>query len=52
MSIQNRSEGCWKFSFAITGMHYILKYIKIDNSSFKLLLIFHNINVFTVFFIK
>ncbi len=22
----------WKFSFAITGMTYILKYIKIENS--------------------
>ncbi len=26
----------WKFSFAITGINYILKYIKIENSYFKL----------------
>ncbi len=24
------SSGCWKFSFAITGINYILKYIKIE----------------------
>ncbi len=29
------SNGCWKFSFAITGLNYILKYIKIENSYFK-----------------
>ncbi len=23
------SNGCWKFSFAITGINYILKYIQI-----------------------
>ncbi len=25
----------WKFSFAITGMNYILKQIKLDNNYFK-----------------
>ncbi len=26
------SNGCWKFSFVITGINYILKYIKIETS--------------------
>jgi len=26
------TEDCLKFSFAITGINYILKYIKIENS--------------------
>ncbi len=26
----------WKFSFAITEINYILKYIQIENSYFKL----------------
>ncbi len=29
------NNGCWKFSFAITGINYVLKYIKIENSCFK-----------------
>ncbi len=29
------SNGCWKFSFVNTGIHDILKYIKIE-SYFKL----------------
>ncbi len=29
-------KGSWKFSFAIAGINYILKYIKIENSYFKL----------------
>ncbi len=28
---EDRSKGCWKFSFAITEINYILKYIKIEN---------------------
>ncbi len=24
------SNGCWKISFAITGINYILKYIKME----------------------
>ncbi len=28
------SNGCWKFSFAITEINYILKYIKIERFSF------------------
>jgi len=28
-------NGCWKFSFAIAGINYILKYTKIENN-FKL----------------
>ncbi len=28
------SNGCWKFSFAITEINYILKYIKTENSYF------------------
>ncbi len=31
------SNDCWKFSFAITGIKYILKYIKIENWYFKLI---------------
>ncbi len=31
------SEDCfWKFSYAISGINYILKYNKIENSYFKL----------------
>ncbi len=30
------SNVCWKISFAITGINYILKYIKIKISYFKL----------------
>ncbi len=30
------SNDCWKFSFAITGIKYIFKYIKIENWYFKL----------------
>ncbi len=29
-------QWCWKFSFAITGINYILKYIQIENSYFEL----------------
>ncbi len=29
-------NGCWKFNFAITEINYILKYIQIENSYFKL----------------
>ncbi len=27
---------CWKFSFVITGINYIFKYIKIENEYFGL----------------
>ncbi len=30
-----KSNSCWKFSFAITGINYILKYIKKENCYFK-----------------
>ncbi len=30
------SDACHTDSFAITGIYYILKYIQIENSSFKL----------------
>ncbi len=30
------SNNWWKFSFATTGINYILKYIKIENRYFKL----------------
>ncbi len=42
------SNDCWKFSFVITTINYILKYIKIEKV-FKNF-IFHNITVFTVLF--
>ncbi len=29
------SNGCWKFSFAITGINDILKYIQVENSYLK-----------------
>ncbi len=29
------SNGSWKFGFAITGMNYIVKYIKIESRYFK-----------------
>ncbi len=44
-------KGCQKISFAITGINYILKYIQIENN-FWIVIIFHNITVFTVFLIK
>ncbi len=40
-------EDCWKFSFVITGINYILKYIKIENIYSKFVIL-HNITVFTV----
>ncbi len=47
----------WKFSFAITGINYILKYIKIENSYFKLqkyftidFIVFFNSDFFMHFF--
>ncbi len=30
------SNGCWKFSFAITEINYILKYVKIEKRYVKL----------------
>ncbi len=36
MKTEDWSNGCWKFSIAITGINYILKYIAIENSYFKL----------------
>ncbi len=36
-------------SALITEINYILKYIQIVNSYYKLQIIFHNITVFTVF---
>ncbi len=30
------SNGCWKFSFAITGINYIFKYIKNRKQLFKI----------------
>ncbi len=35
--------------FCITGINYTLKYIQIENSSLEIVIIFHNITVFTVF---
>ncbi len=32
--IEDWSNSCWKFSFAITGKNYILKYSKTENSCF------------------
>ncbi len=29
---EDYNNGCWKFSFAITGINCILKYIKIEHS--------------------
>ncbi len=37
-------------SALITEINYILKYIHIENCYFKLLIIFYNITVLTVFF--
>jgi len=34
--IEDWRNGCWKFSFAILGINYILKYVKIENIYFKL----------------
>ncbi len=31
------SNGFWKFSFVITGMYYIFKYIQIENSYLNVL---------------
>ncbi len=45
---KKKQHSCF-FSFAIRGINYSLKYIKTENSYFKLL-IFHIITVFTVFF--
>ncbi len=43
------SNGWWKFSFAITGINYILKYNKIQNSYFTFELYHYIATVFTVF---
>ncbi len=45
-------SACWKFSFFITGINYILKYIKIENSYLKLKYISQYYSFFTVFLIK
>ncbi len=37
---EDSSNGCWKFSFAITVIKYIWKYIQIENSHFNLSLYF------------
>ncbi len=39
-------------SALITEINYILKYVDIENSYFKLYFKFHNLTVFTVFLIK
>ncbi len=36
-----------KIQLCITGINYILKCIQIENCLFKIVIIFHNINVFT-----
>ncbi len=33
--IDDWSNVCWKFSFALTEVNYILLYIQIENSYFK-----------------
>ncbi len=33
--IEDWSNGCWKLSFAMTWIQYILKYIKIENKYFN-----------------
>ncbi len=33
---EDQSNDCWKFSFAITEINYILKYIKTEKKYFKL----------------
>ncbi len=47
------SNDFWKFSFAITGINYTLKYIKIykivESNIFKIEVTFHHIFDFTVF---
>ncbi len=48
------TEDCWKFSFAITGINYIFKYIKIENQLLFLIIktigiILHNNTVITVY---
>jgi len=48
---KNWSNEYWKFSFSITGIQYILKYIKIDDIAFFIVKIFHNIAVFIVYLI-
>ncbi len=40
-------NGCWKFSFAMTGMNYILKYI--DRKLALIVVIFHTIAVLLYF---
>ncbi len=46
--IEDWSNGFWNFSFAITEINYMLKYINIEICYFKRT-IFHNITVSTVF---
>ncbi len=43
------SNDCWKFSFAITRINYILKYTEMEKRLFFIVIIFHNITVVTVF---
>ncbi len=35
-SYNPKEQWCGKYSFGITGINYILKYIQIENSYFKL----------------
>ncbi len=37
--IENWSNFCWRFSFTITGINYILKHIKIENLLFQIVMI-------------
>ncbi len=52
ISILERKNACEIFSFAVTRIHLILKYIKIENSYFSFVIILHItlIAVFLTFF--
>ncbi len=41
ISILEWKNACEIFSFAVTRIHFILKYIKIENSYFSFVIIFH-----------
>ncbi len=45
------SNDFWKFSFAITGINYALKYIEIEISFFLIGVVIHSI-VFSAFLIR
>ncbi len=43
------TEDCWNFSFPVTGINYILKYIQIEKRYLKTVLILQDYDTFMIF---